>query len=184
MAVKVKSLDELNKKLAKISEELAKSMQKMPDSILRDLSIGANKIRNTIILGMRGTQKASWFYLRGIGRKTKRRGKGLLSTARKHYPSAPGEMPAIDSGELISRIIWSASKNPLEVEVGVEGGAPYAKYLEGGTEMDWDSVTFGTIKKSKMKPRPFLGPAVEKHRQKILDDIGDDAFEILGDIFK
>jgi HK97 gp10 family phage protein len=43
----------------------------------------------------------------------------------------------------------------LEAEVGSKGGAPYAKYLETGTK--------------KMEARPFLKPAIEAHRDQIIE---------------
>jgi len=107
----------------------------MIDAIQDELYIGANNIRNKIIKGMQKTKRAPWFYWRG-----KKPGR------KKHFPSAPGEMPAIDSGELISRIVAEARKD--EVEVGVEAGAPYAVFLEEGTD--------------KMEARPFLEPTAEE----------------------
>jgi HK97 gp10 family phage protein len=106
---------------------------------------------------MQQTQTAPWFYWRG-----KKPGR------KKHYPSAPGEMPAIDSGELISRIV--ADQRPNEIEVGVEAGAPYAIFLEEGTP--------------KMKARPFLQPTVDEEWPKIEDNIMKAIEKAAGDAFK
>lgn len=149
-----KELTKLNKKLAKIGENLIQSVQEIPDKITQRLALGANDIRNTIIESMKREKKTGKYYKRG------KRG--------KHQASAPGEAPAVDSGELIARIIFDTKK--LEVEVGVEAGAPYAEFLEFGT--------------SKMKARPFLAPAILKHEQAIIDSVGDGVFEIIGKSFE
>ena len=64
-----------------------------------------------------------------------------------HRASAPGEAPAVDTGNL-----WNSIQidfpDELRAEVGV--GAPYAPFLEYGT--------------SKMAPRPFFWPAVDAVR--------------------
>ena len=70
---------------------------------------------------------------------------------RQHRASAPGQAPASDTGNLVSKIIVKQkSKNVTQVE----SGADYSKFLEYGT--------------SKMEPRPFLFPAFEKSRNKIV----------------
>lgn len=62
-----------------------------------------------------------------------------------HRASAPGEPPAIDTGNLLNSITHRMT-GPTEGEVAV--GAEYGVYLEMGTR--------------RQAPRPFLGPAVEK----------------------
>ena len=69
---------------------------------------------------------------------------------RQHRASAPGQAPASDTGNLVSKIIVKQkSKNVTQVE----SGADYSKFLEYGT--------------SKMEPRPFMFQAFEKSRQPI-----------------
>lgn len=69
---------------------------------------------------------------------------------RQHRASAPGQAPASDTGNLVSKIrVKQKDKNTTQVE----SGADYSAYLEYGT--------------SKMLPRPFLFPAFEKSRGKI-----------------
>lgn len=75
--------------------------------------------------------------------RTYKRGK-----AGTHTASAPGEAPAIDYGELVNSIGHKMT-GAMEGEVTV--GAEYAEALEFGT--------------SKMAPRPFALPAVEKARR-------------------
>lgn len=72
---------------------------------------------------------------------------------RTHRASAPGEAPASDTGNLVRNIIV---KNTDDT-VSVESNANYSKFLEYGT--------------SKMLPRPFLFPAYEKSREKIVKSI-------------
>ena len=85
--------------------------------IVDELTIGVVLIRNRILLSMRNTKRASWFYMR---------------SGQRHYPSAPGSPPAIDRGELIRAITMDADIN--SVEVGATAGAPYAQNLEDGTK--------------------------------------------------
>ena len=59
--------------------------------------------------------------------------------------AAPGEAPAIDTGNLLNSG-YHKMTGPTEGEVGF--GAEYAVYLEMGSV--------------RMAPRPFLGPAVER----------------------
>jgi HK97 gp10 family phage protein len=70
---------------------------------------------------------------------------------RKHRASAPGEPPASDTGFLVNNIKRHMSGDNLEGEV--RSRADYSKFLEFGT--------------SKMLPRPFMFPALEKNRGKI-----------------
>ena len=143
-----KELAKLNIKLNKIGRDLLKTSVEIPNEITRELAVGANDIRNTIIRSMKDTKRAPWSYKRG---------------RKKHYPSAPGEPPAIDFGELVRSIMFDVRS--MEIEIGSWAGAPYAEFLETGTK--------------KMKARPWLDPAVEKHRQAIIDRVGDGVFEMI-----
>ena len=70
-----------------------------------------------------------------------KRGKG---GTRTHIASAPGEAPAVDTGNLIGSIdTFHPSETLSEVRIPPE----YALYLEKGT--------------SRMKPRPFVRPAID-----------------------
>ena len=69
---------------------------------------------------------------------------------RSHRASAPGQAPASDTGNLVSKIRVK-QKNPNTTIV--ESGADYSAFLEYGT--------------SKMQPRPFLFPAFVKSKKKI-----------------
>ena len=64
----------------------------------------------------------------------------------------------------------------MEIEIGVSGGGEYAKYLETGTfKVTAESITPTEL----IEPRPFLNPAVEKHHKEIIDDIGENVFELI-----
>ena len=73
------------------------------------------------------------------------------SPKRTHRSSAPGEPPASDTGYLVNNIKRRMDSDKLGGEV--RSRADYSKYLEYGT--------------SKMMPRPYMFPALEKHRGKI-----------------
>ena len=69
---------------------------------------------------------------------------------RQHRASAPGQAPASDTGNLVSKI---TIRQDGKDKTNVESNAHYSAYLEYGT--------------SKMEPRPFMFPAFEKSRQPI-----------------
>lgn len=72
-----------------------------------------------------------------------------------HRASAPGEAPAVDTGRLKSSLHVNTDPGTLSADVIAPVG--YALHLEYGTR--------------NMAPRPFLGPALEAHRQTIEGDI-------------
>ena len=111
---------------------------KMFNAVRTELIIGVNNIRNRIIRSMQDTRRAPWFYKRGT---------------KRHYPSAPSNAPAIDSGELVSRIVTDVRVD--EAEVGVEAGAPYAEFLEDTQKLN----------------RPFILPAVEAEAEDFENNI-------------
>jgi len=141
--IELKGMDMMNVELTAIAKRLDGVAIEMPEKIKRRLTVGANTIRNTIIKSMAREKKSGNFYLRG---------------GKAHRASAPGEAPAVDSGELLRSIVFDV--RGMEMEVGAEAGAPYAELLEEGT--------------SKMKARPFLEPAIEEHRDAIINAVGKD----------
>ena len=73
---------------------------------------------------------------------------------RTHRASAPGQSPASDTGNLVRNIkVNQKNKDVAEVQ----SNAPYSAFLEFGT--------------SKMLPRPFLFPAFEKSKNKIVQAV-------------
>tara|TARA_R110001599_G_scaffold34315_1_gene109970 strand:- start:38 stop:487 length:450 start_codon:yes stop_codon:yes gene_type:complete len=73
---------------------------------------------------------------------------------REHRASAPGQSPASDTGNLVSKI--TVKQKSLNV-VHVESNADYSAFLEYGT--------------SKMEARPFMLPAFEKSKKPILNAV-------------
>ena len=73
---------------------------------------------------------------------------------REHRASAPGQAPASDTGNLVSKI--TVKQKSLNV-VHVESNADYSSFLEYGT--------------SKMEARPFMLPAFEKSKKPILNAV-------------
>ena len=77
-------------------------------------------------------------------------GSGGGRTYRGHTASAPGQPPAIDTGQLVGSL---GHRMTVETEGIVYAGVEHAGYLEKGTR--------------KMAPRPFLEPAAKKHLPQI-----------------
>jgi hypothetical protein len=90
-----------------------------------------------------------------------------------HRASAPGEPPAVDTGELISRVTMEYSAAAVRAEVGIAGGAPYAPFLEFGHFTGGSGTRSGGA--FWTEPRPFLGPVAEEMgpwiREKLLDAV-------------
>ena len=76
----------------------------------------------------------------------------MYNPRRQHRASAPGQAPASDTGNLVSKIIVKQKDANV---TNVESNANYSAYLEYGT--------------SKMEPRPFMLPAFEKSKKPIFD---------------
>lgn len=132
-----KDLNEIGKKL------LDQASKKIQDNVENELIIGANNIRNKIILSMKNTPKT--------GRQYKRTKSGKYHTA-----SSPYNPPAIDRGRLIASIIYTSGR--WWVEIG--GMVKYYKFLEFGTkkmeprpslkpavEAEWPGITKGISNK-------------------------------------
>ena len=78
----------------------------------------------------------------------------MYNPRREHRASAPGQAPASDTGNLVSKIIVKQKSKNI---TNVESNADYSAYLEYGT--------------SKMQPRPFMLPAFEKSKKPILNAV-------------
>ena len=76
----------------------------------------------------------------------------MYNPRREHRASAPGQAPASDTGNLVSKIIVKQKTKNI---VNVESNADYSAFLEYGT--------------SKMDPRPFMLPAFEKSKKPITE---------------
>lgn len=118
-------------------------------SIVEDtLKKCADKIRSDIQKSMSDTP-------RNYERPTYKHNKKI-----PHYPSLPGNPPAPDSGDLRKSIHWESERNGDVVLARVGSGMSdekYPIYLEYGT--------------SKMKPRPWLGPAMKNNSQFVKNEL-------------
>lgn len=72
---------------------------------------------------------------------------------KKHYASAPGLPPARDTGKLIQSIHSETLRDGDSIRGYVGSYLDHALWLETGT--------------SKMKPRPYLRPALQKTRLQV-----------------
>lgn len=92
----------------------------------------------------------------GSGRLYKRGpGRNLSAT---HRASKPGDPPAKDTGRLKSSLVFKMYGNSALVGSSITD-KPYPMWLEFGTQ--------------NMEPRPFLGPALEKNRDKYWQRLKD-----------
>ena len=129
--INVKNLDKVLKSFKKLEKDLEPDFQEI-------IKGSAQLIRGEAIKSIQTGAKTGIVYQK-------------YNPRRQHRASAPGQAPASDTGNLVSKIIVKQkTKNITQVE----SGADYSKYLEYGT--------------SKMEPRPFLFPAFEKSRDKIV----------------
>ena len=78
----------------------------------------------------------------------------MYNPRREHRASAPGQAPASDTGNLVSKIIVRQKSRDV---TSVQSNANYSAFLEYGT--------------SKMQPRPFMLPAFEKSKKPIINAV-------------
>lgn len=76
-----------------------------------------------------------------------------------HVPSLPGQPPNNDTGGLVRSIETRLNGTDLVTVTAGGPSAPYAVHLEYGT--------------SRMAARPFMRPAVERNRKKVVQMVGD-----------
>jgi HK97 gp10 family phage protein len=126
----------------KKAQDALKNLEKDLEQPFREIILGsAQLIRGEAIKSIQTGPKSGRIYEKYNPRRT-------------HKSSAPGQAPASDTGNLVSQI-RVRQKNPDEVIV--ESNALYSAFLEFGT--------------SKMLARPFLFPATERSRPKIVQAV-------------
>ncbi len=128
--IKVSNIKKALKQLKTLQKDLEPDFQEIVKG-------GAQLIRGEAIKSIQSGAKSGIVYEKYNPRRT-------------HRASAPGEAPASDTGNLVSKIII---RQDGKDKTNVESNAHYSAYLEYGT--------------SKMEPRPFMFPAFEKSRQPI-----------------
>ena len=131
------------------------------DELHRDMAVGIREAVNQGVLMVQADVQRSIVeisggkvYIRKPAKKGKR-GYGKGSKTEIHIASKPGDAPNDDSGNLKRNIRASKTKGNTRkgYSATVKAVTPYAYDLEYGT--------------SKMKPRPFMRPALAKNRKKI-----------------
>jgi HK97 gp10 family phage protein len=80
-------------------------------------------------------------------------GRQYFIKGRRHQSSAPGQPPANSTGQLVRSIKVKTTNNGQEVTIDAE----YATFLEYGT--------------SRMRPRPFIMPALMKVKKNLLSKL-------------
>lgn len=148
MTIQVQTESNL-KEIVTLIEGIPQQAQK---NVFEELTYIAQDIRSEIILSMKNTPKTgrTYFYQKSptgwskliikiLGKNTPSR-----KRSKPHIASSPGFAPAIDTGELVSRIHAESFRD--KIIVGVIAGAPYAEFLEN----------------PQSKNRPFLKPAFNK----------------------
>lgn len=126
-----------------------KELEKMVENVAKQaIKKGCYLVEDTTKKSMKNTA----LDIRGMEKRVKR-GK------KYHYPSAPGQPPAVDSAGLITSVT-----NEQEGLVGrVGSNKEYARRIALGF-IGIDSLG----RRYHQKPRPYLRPALEKNRSKIL----------------
>lgn len=130
--------------LDKLEGASAQLRQRAADEINKAVFASAQQIRTEAIKSVQDGNKS--------GRTYRRR-------SVTHRASAPGEAPASDTGRLVNSIQAYASGNGEALTVAGRGTVMYAPLLEFGT--------------SKIAPRPFMVPALEKSKAWITNRLQD-----------
>jgi len=132
VTLKVKNLKKVMGQLSKLNKQLEPDFQEIVKG-------GAQLIRGEAVKSIQSGAKSGIVYEKYNPRRT-------------HRASAPGEAPASDTGNLVSKIIVKQKSKNI---TNVESNANYSAFLEYGT--------------SKMEPRPFMLPAFEKSKKPITE---------------
>ena len=132
-----------------------------------EMGVGVRKAVNQSVLMVQADAKRSIVKISGgrvyMRTKAKRgkRGFGRGSRTGIHIASKPGDAPNKDTGTLLKYIVVSKTKGNTRkgYSASVRAMVPYAIDLEYGT--------------SRVKARPFMGPALAKNSKKIQTLIGN-----------
>lgn len=127
-----------------LNRNLAKMAERYSKEVADSLVISAEMVRGTAIKSIQ--QKSN-------GRMVTRYQAG--GGAYQHMASAPNSPPNTDTGRLVSSIVTEVQDKDVYVGSGLE----YAPYLEFGTK--------------RMTQRPWLNPALEQNRRRIVKVVTD-----------
>jgi len=125
------------KNIKKVLGQLKRLNKELEPDFREIIKGGAQQIRGEAIKSIQSGAKSGIVYEKYNPRRT-------------HRASAPGEAPASDTGNLVSKIMV---RQITKDKVAVESNAHYSAYLEYGT--------------SRMQPRPYMLPAFEKSKRPI-----------------
>ena len=130
------------------SEYLSQVAPLIEDNMSKSIKLCCDKVRSDIQESMAKTERdMSKTYF--TNNKTK-----------AHHPSLPGNPPAPDTGNL---------RNSIRYEVHNEGKKVYG--IVGSTQKDPDYAVYTEYGTTKMAPRPWLRPAMEKNNDWIRQSI-------------
>ena len=146
VSIKITNLEQTLKQL----ENLESSMEKPLEEVLFG---GGQLIRAEAVKSIQSGAKSGIVYEK-------------YNPRRSHRASAPGQAPASDTGNLVSKIIVKNNKDTVRVQ----SNANYSKFLEFGT--------------SKMLARPFMFPAKEKSKKKIIQITANKVVEAIRELVK
>ena len=132
VTLKVKNLKKVMSQLKQLKKQLEPDFQEIVKG-------GGQLIRGEAVKSIQQGSKSGVVYEK-------------YNPRRSHRASAPGEAPASDTGNLVSKIIVKQKTKNI---TNVESNANYSAFLEYGT--------------SKMQPRPFMLPAFEKSKKPITE---------------
>lgn len=143
--------------MKQFSEYLSQVAPLIEDNVSKSIKLCCEKVRSDIQESMAKTERdMSKTYF--TNNKTK-----------AHHPSLPENPPAVDSGNLRNSIRYEVHSEGSEI-YGVVGSTQkdpdYAVFTEYGTNF----TEYGT---SKMAPRPWLRPAMQKNNEWIRKSIAN-----------
>lgn len=99
--------------------------------------------------------------------KEPKHGRIYYYQGRRIQASAPGEPPAIRSGQLYQNVYPVFSPSGLQAMINPRAkGVFYAAWLEEGT--------------SRMAPRPYITPAFDRRREDFLTEVRTELAKLLG----
>lgn len=129
--------------ISEFNEILQKKAKKIEDSLPKKIEECCEKVRSTILNDMAKTPRNN---------DVEYRSGNII-----HHPSFPGNAPAPDTGNLRASIHYTIENDANNCKGIVGTDVEYGKHLEFGT--------------SKMAPRPWLKPSLNKNKSFIKEKL-------------
>ena len=132
------------------SDYLSKVAPNINGELEKTIALCCDKVRSDIQYSMGHTQRdmTKSYYTN--------------NNTKAHHPSLPGNPPARDTGRLNDSISW---------EIHNEGKEVYG--VVGSTQKDPDYAVYTEYGTTRMAPRPWLRPAMEKNNEWIRKSIAN-----------